>query len=184
MDSDLNKFDNKYIFSNLFSNENKTVLLYGISLFIFPMIFTQQLIVGTIVNALLINSAITIRTKKVFLLALIPSIAVVSGGVLFGGLSSQIILMMPFIWIGNGALMYFTRKLFVKKKISYFKSSATSAAIKVLILSIASIVLFTLEIVPEQFVIMFGALQIVTVICAILIIFLKNFSKEKFLVKN
>ncbi len=179
MDAELDKFENKYIPLNLFTLENKTILLYAITLFVFPMIFTQQLIVGSIVNALLINSAITLNSKKVFILALIPSIATVTGGVLFGALSMQIVYLLPFIWIANSALMYFVRKLFLKKKLSYKKSITISAPIKVLILSIASISLFVLGVVPFEFVLMFSALQIITIILGAVLVATKNVFKNK-----
>ncbi|MEI7961939.1 MAG: hypothetical protein WCI04_06405, partial [archaeon] len=89
------------VFAYFDKNELKLGALFGLALFTIPFIIANQLIVGTLVNAILIKSAIDFKSKKVFLLSIIPSIAAFLAGILFGNLTHQVLLMLPFIWVGN-----------------------------------------------------------------------------------
>ncbi len=168
------EYESNSLFENLHANflstENKTLFSYGLVLFLIPMFPLHQLIIGTIVNALLIKSAITMKTKNVFLLALIPSIAVATGGVLFGGLTSAMVYMIPFIWAGNAVLMLFMRKMFMQKKKNYLLSSLAGATTKTALLFAVAFVLLAYSFVPVLFLTAFGILQFVTAIAGAIIV--------------
>ncbi|VVB76257.1 Uncharacterised protein [uncultured archaeon] len=150
--------------ANFLSTENKTLFSYGLVLFLIPLFPLHQLIIGTIVNALLIKSAISMKTKNVFLLALIPSIAVAAGGVLFGGLTSSTIYMLPFIWAGNATLMLFMRRMFARENKNYLISSLAGATAKTALLFSAAFVMLAYSFVPALFLTAFGILQFGTAV--------------------
>jgi hypothetical protein len=144
-------------------------------LFIFPLLPLNQLIVGTIVNAILIKSALSINSKKVFLLSLIPSSAVFFGGVLFANLTFQIALMLPFIWMGNFVLMFLIKKWIVENRGEYFVSTFVSSICKNFVLFSAAFVLVYFGLVPVIFLTMFGLMQFITAMSgAVLVYFFKE----------
>ena len=152
---------------NLFGHENKNrekweLLLYCTFLFGVPFFFTQQLIVGTIVNALLIKASIDYKLKKVIFLCLLPSISVLAGGLIFGSLTPQLLWMLPFIWLGNFVIVLATRKLFVERKRNFFASTLAGATAKTPILFTAAFALLQFSLVPTVFLLAFGVMQFAT----------------------
>lgn len=165
---------NIYFLNNIFSRENKELLLFALIIFTAPLIVTNQLIVGTIVNALLIKSAVDYKSKKVFFLSLIPSVAVILGGILFANLTPQVLFVLPFIWLGNFSLMFLMRKIFVEKKVHFFISSIISASVKTVLLFSFTFVLFSSALVPVLFLTTFGLNQFFTAMSGALIIFVSK----------
>lgn len=162
---------NVYFTNTIFSKENKELVLFALLVFTTPLIVTNQLIVGTIVNALLIKSAIDYKSKKVFLLSLVPSAAVILGGILFTNLTSQVLLVLPFIWLSNFSLMFLMRKIFVQKKVNYLIASVISASVKTILLFSFTFVLFSNALVPALFLTTFGLNQFLTAMSGAIIIF-------------
>jgi len=160
------------VYENILSTENKTIFAYGLLLFIIPLFPLHQLIIGAIVNALLIKSAISMKTKNVFLLALIPSIAAMAGGLLFGGFSSAMIYMIPFIWAGNFVIMVLMRKMFIQKKKNYWLSSILGTTTKTALLFSAAITMLSFGLVPVLFLTAFGIIQFVTAIMGSILVFM------------
>jgi hypothetical protein len=162
----------KYSFLEKFvvSKETLDVCFYGLLLFVIPIILFNQFLVGTIVNALLIRTALKHEFRKVFFLAFLPSLAVLGTGFLFGGLTTQIIFISPFIWIGNLGIMFFLRKMIIQKEKGYFFSSIISVFGKTLVLFCGAIVLQLLGFVPEIFITIFGFNQLITGLSGAIII--------------
>jgi len=159
-----NNWLNKNKWLSEYQKENILFYLYTFGLLIVPMIITNQLIIGTIVNALLIGSAIKFKTKKVLVLSVVPSIAAFSAGVLFGSITHQVLLMLPFIWMGNVLLMILVRKLNVDFRKNYFYTLIASATGKTILLFTIALVLFTINLVPILALTAFGILQFATAI--------------------
>ena len=171
-------FKNKNLFNNNFfvnlKNNEKLFLFYSLALFIVPIFITNQLITGTIVNALLISSAFRNSTKRIMILCAIPSIAVLSIGVLFGSLTHFVLILMPFIWISNFIITFASKKLFLQKKMNYFISTFASAVAKTIFLFTSVSILFYFALVPQVFLTAFGIIQLITAISgAIIVGFLK-----------
>jgi hypothetical protein len=108
-----------------------------IGLFV-PAIFQQltilgtnrQMIIGTIVNATLIACALKIKDpKKIVALSVLPSISSMTTGILFNGLTLYSKVMLPFIWIGNLALILGIK--FLLNKTSLIPASVASIVVKV-----------------------------------------------------
>lgn len=156
-------------------HENKYFLLSALFLFSIPLLPLNQLITGTIINAILIKSVLGIKSKKVFLLSIIPSSSVFLGGVLFANLSFQIALMLPFIWLSNFVLMFLMRKLVVENKKEYFVSTFVSSICKNCLLFSVAFVLFYFGFVPVIFLTIFGIMQFITAMSgAVLVYFLQK----------
>ncbi len=95
----------------------------------------SQVIIGTIVNSLLIVSALNIKgIKKIIGVIIVPSVASVLGGYLFGSASVAMVWMIPGIWVGNLIFVYVFKKLMIEKKINYFLTGLCAVTFKSLII--------------------------------------------------
>ena len=171
---------NSFLHEFVSKKETKELTLYALALFTLPLFPLNQLIVGTLINAMLIKSAITYKTKKVFLLSLIPSTAVIAGGVLFANLTPQILLMLPFIWLGNFALMFLMRRIHSEKKKDYALFALLSSSVKTMLLFSFAFVFYSQALVPIVFLTMFGLLQFVTAMSGAIVVFGANKLAPKF----
>lgn len=126
-----------------------------------PLFFGHpQLVVGTVVNAILFTSTVKLSKKELLPIILLPSIGALSRGILFGPFTPFLLYFMPFIWIGN----YLLISVFVKlQKVfpSLFRVFV-SAAIKALFLFLAANVYFRLNLVPQMFLKAMGIVQFIT----------------------
>ena len=144
--------------------------VYATLLLIVPIFLGHQLFVGIIVNALLIISALEHSIKKMAILCLLPSLAVISTSFLFGGLTPVLLLMLPFIWIGNFIIVVLSKRLFLSKGKNYFLSTTMATIAKTIFLFISVVILFTLGLVPTLFLTAFGIMQLITAQSASIII--------------
>ncbi len=163
--------ENKNSWVAEYKHENNWLYLFAFGLLIVPMVLGNQLIIGTIVNALLIGSAVKFKTKKVLILSIIPSIAAFSAGILFGNLTHQVLLMMPFIWAGNIALMLVVKKLFAEQRKNYFYTLTAGATGKTIILFASALMLTTAGLAPIIVLTAFGIMQFATAIAGGIIYF-------------
>ncbi|MGB9707648.1 MAG: hypothetical protein ACPL1D_02765, partial [Microgenomates group bacterium] len=118
----------------------------------------QQIIVGTVVNALLFFTALHINKKFHLLVAVFPSIIAVFQGLLFGKLTVFLIYFLPFIWMGNYILMLAVQK-FSHYKILRFVLAAT---FKFIFLFMIANIYVSFKIVPRMFLQAMGIFQLVT----------------------
>lgn len=96
----------------------------------------SQYIVGTIVNTCLIVTAINIKGwKKIIGIVTAPSLAAMAGGMIFP-LPATIFTfyMIPAMWIGNFAIIYLYKYLFIKKNINYAISAGAGVLLKAAII--------------------------------------------------
>ena len=89
----------------------------------------SQLIVGTIVNAALVVSAINLKGW-----AKILGVATILSGYVFGTASVYMVYMIPAIWIGNFALIYSYKFLMLGKNKHYFLAGIVGIIVKVAII--------------------------------------------------
>ena len=95
----------------------------------------SQIIVGSIVNTALIMSAIHIKGwKKIIGIVTMPSISTVLGGYVFGTASVYMVYMIPAIWLGNLALIYFYKLILLEKKKNYFLAGVLGILVKVFVI--------------------------------------------------
>ncbi len=95
----------------------------------------SQLIVGTIVNAALVVSAINLKGwAKILGVVTMPSISTILSGYVFGTASVYMVYMIPAIWIGNFALIYSYKFLILGKNKHYFLAGIVGIIVKVAII--------------------------------------------------
>jgi hypothetical protein len=121
----------------------------------------KQLIIGTIVNTALFLSSVYMRDiKKVIALSTLPSISNILTGILFSGLTYYSKLMLPFIWIGNLAIIYLSRIL--RKKMNYSVSGVISVLVKVCIIYGGFVIMSNIFNFPDKVVTVMGSAMGVT----------------------
>ncbi len=81
--------------------------------------YPNQLVVGIAVNFLLASSALFLTFRKTLPVILIPSLAALASGFVFGGFSVFLAYLVPFIWLGNAAYVYAIKALKVVSGINY-----------------------------------------------------------------
>lgn len=95
----------------------------------------SQLIIGTIVNATLVVSAINLKGwAKILGVVTMPSISTILSGYVFGTASVYMVYMIPAIWIGNFALIYSYKFLMLGKNKHYFLAGIVGIIVKVAII--------------------------------------------------
>jgi hypothetical protein len=131
------------------------------AIFFVPLLFSQQLIAGTLVNAMLIYSALRIRGNWSYAPAVIPSVAAMLSGILFGAVHA-VLIMLPFIWLGNMALIFIMKKMGAMK--DYYKILLGSAIVKTAIISVSCLSLVYFAGLPSGLMQNFTYLQLITAI--------------------
>ncbi len=150
------------------SKKNEVVQLIILSIFIFliPMIIPQilttifginswiainsQYVVGTIVNTVLITAGLNVKGwKQIVGLITLPSVSAMSGVLIFRTANIYSVYMIPSIWIGNFAIIYLYRKLFVQNKVNYIFTSIITILAKVSIIYLGFRVFTLVTIIPN-----------------------------------
>ncbi len=138
------------------------VSLLLLSFFVPLFLGHPQWLVGTLVNAFLILSAIFLPIRFILFLVVFPSLGVLSRGIIFGPLTHFLVYFLPFIWFGNFVLVWLFRKLF--PYLNYLASLFLAALAKYLLLFISANVYFRFNIVPKVFLQLMGTNQLLTAI--------------------
>ncbi len=123
-----------------------------------------QLFVGTAVNMALILSSVYLKRNFLLPVIFMPSIAVLSRGLIFGPFTIFLLYFIPFIWIGNLIFTIFFKGLYIKKKTNYFITLISAGFAKAFFLFLTALILFKLNLVPEIFLATMGILQFTTAI--------------------
>lgn len=139
------------------------ILLWSTALLIPLLLPGPQLLVGTIVNLILFSASTRLSQKKLVILAVLPSVAALGHGLLFGPFTVYTVYFLPFIWLGNFVLMYV-----FQKNHSIISASFTKA----FLLTLVALVLVNLRVVPALFLTAMSAVQLLTALSAGLIYYL------------
>ena len=160
----INKLANIQKYEWSIKSEAIEVALYSLVGFFLPfMLAHPQWLVGTIVNAMLISAAMSVKGYKLLPVILLPSIGVLSAGLIFGKFTPFLLYMIAFIWVGNGLLVGAFKLFNVHKKWDYTSTLIIGACVKSLFLFIAAFVLFKFGLIPVVFLSAMGIMQWVTV---------------------
>lgn len=152
--------------------ENIELVAYSLMAFMIPFIFKHpQILVGALVNMVLILAALNLRGKNILPVILLPSLGALAGGFLFGSLTFYLIYLIPFIWIGNTALVLAFKYLKLKNNQNFFLTLGFGSAAKTGFLFGVTFLLVSLSIVPNVFLVAMGAVQILTVVTGGLLAF-------------
>ena len=124
---------------------------------------TPQIIIGILVNALIIRSALSLPSYKTLPVLFTPSIGAIAQGALFGPFNVFLILMMPFIWSGNLILLY-SFKAKIKHGYNYLLTLVAGSAAKAGFLFVAAYILYSASIIPAVFLTTMGIMQFTTAV--------------------
>ncbi len=123
-----------------------------------------QVLVGSLVNAALYLSAILLPQRLFLPIIFLPSLAVLSRGLIFGPLTPFLLYIIPFIWLGNLLLVLSFKKIFHLSKANFPFSVIISAIIKMSFLYFCASTLFKLSLVPKLFLTTMGLIQGITAV--------------------
>lgn len=159
----------KLYYSSIYNLKNveeniQMIVLSLIGFFIPFMLQHPQIIIGIFVNILLIVGATYLKGHKILPLIVLPSIGVLTAGILFDTYTIFLLYLIPFIWLGNIIYVY-TYKYFNVKNYNLknnFLGLLIASILKAGFLLIATLILVKLGLVPEIFLIATGLLQLVT----------------------
>ncbi|MBN1385859.1 hypothetical protein JW968_02660 [Candidatus Woesearchaeota archaeon] len=135
------------------------LVIFSVLGFCIPLFIGHpQIVVGLLVNAFLISNALKLKGWKILPIILLPSLGVLSRGILFGPFTPFLLYMIPFIWIGNTLLVMAFRKL----RKSYWISLFVGVLLKSAFLFLSAYILYSLDIIPIIFLTAMGILQVIT----------------------
>jgi hypothetical protein len=176
----LNKIMNKQDYLLGYKTELFEIIIYSIVSFFLPlMIGHPQIVVGILINALLITSALNIKGYKLLPIIIAPTLGALSRGVLFGPFTIFLLYMIPFIWIGNSILIFAFKALNLNKKVNYAITLIIGSIIKASFLFLVAYILFSLNLVPLLFLTSMGIFQFYTAILGGILAFGVQYSKKR-----
>lgn len=142
--------------------ENIQMIFYSLLAFFIPFVLGYpQWLVGIIVNAALILGATYLKGYKLLPVILLPSLGVLTAGLIFGSYTVFLLYLIPFIWIGNAIFVYAFKHLqFIK--MNRPSSVIGAAGLKSLFLFLFALLLVSLGIIPSKLLTAMGILQLVT----------------------
>ena len=154
------------------------IIIYTIVSFFLPlMVGHPQIVVGVLVNALLITSALNVKGYKLLPVIIAPALGALSRGVLFGPFTVFLLYMIPFIWVGNAILVYTFKALNLNKKTNYWITLLIGSVVKAAFLFGIAFVLVKFGVLPVLFLTTMGVFQLYTAILGGIVAF--GFQKAK-----
>lgn len=150
-----------YDYSSLY----QTVELVALSLlsFLLPIVMGHpQFLIGSMINLMLFRSALSMDFKRTLPVILLPSIGVVTAGVLFGGLTGFTMFFIPFIWVGNAIYVIVAKFVSYRVKDNYGLNVLLASSIKSGLLFTAAFFMVGLFGFPAVFLKAMGLLQFIT----------------------
>jgi hypothetical protein len=145
--------------------ENVELGVYSALAFFVPFFMAQpQMFVGTIVNAALVLAAFNLRGKKLLPIIMLPSIGVLSAGVLFGNFTPALVYMIPMIWLGNAILVFGIKEFVLHRKMHRLAGLGIGAIAKTVFLFMAAYAMISFGILPTVMLAAMGMLQLYTAV--------------------
>lgn len=142
---------------------NTRLVFLSLSLLSFVVPFSlghPQLLVGTMVNAALFASVVLLQGKFFLPMMILPSLGVLSRGLIFGPLTPFLLYFIPFIWLANLGLVLVFKKTF--PSFGYLLSALLASFVKLLILFSFANLFFRFNLVPRLFLTTMGLNQLIT----------------------
>ena len=152
------------IFSHKYDyiKSNIELVIYSMVSFFVPFLLGHpQWLVGTIVNSSLVLAGLNYKNWKILPVVILPSLAVLSRGIIFGPFTIFLLYLIPSIWLGNFVLAYFARKKTL--------GVALGIVTKVVILFGSAFVMVKLSILPPIFLVSMGLLQVYTAVAGAIV---------------
>ena len=141
----------KYLLNNYFITDLEFTAYCMFSFFVPFLIAGPQIVVGSIVNTVLILSALRLQLNKTIPMIILPSIAAFFAGVIFAGLDLTTIYFAPIIWIANAILVYIIARRNTNTIKNIVMHTTKGIIAKVAVLSLASFACVSLGFFPAAF---------------------------------
>ncbi|MFA6533139.1 MAG: hypothetical protein WCT22_04050 [Patescibacteria group bacterium] len=135
-------------------------IIFSLAFFIPFLISGPQLLTGTLVNCLLISGTKFVDKKNHLFMAILPSIAAVRNGLVFGKFTIFLVYFLPFIWLSNFVLI--RSIVYLREKLPLSFSISLSVIFKTIILFVSALIYFKFNFVPEIFLTTMGVFQLTT----------------------
>jgi len=149
--------------SNLFGiaiTDKIQILFLSLIIFLVPLfLWWPQILVWSIVNLILVLAILKFKTKNIWPLLLLPSIAVVLRWIIFWPFTIFMIYLMPIIWIWNFLLVYVISNFHSNKWINLSLGWIT----KVWFLFIISLIMIKIWLIPIFFAKAMWLIQLITI---------------------
>jgi hypothetical protein len=145
--------------------------IFSVLSFFVPFLLSNQLLVGTAVNMSLIGGALYMKGRNLLPVIILPSIGVLSRGIIFGPMTFYLVYMLPFIWLGNASLIFSVKLIHLHMKKNYFAAALAGSVIKSVLLFSTALMLYLMKIIPVEFLVAMGLLQLVTALSAGILFF-------------
>lgn len=153
-------------------------LILTIGAFLVPLFVSgPQWLTGTLVNFFLLAFALEFPKKNILPVVVLPSLGAVAHGVLFSNSTPFLLYFLPFIWLGNYALItvFRTANLFVSPFVGVIVGSIVKAAV----IYLSATIYFKLGLVPSLFLSAMGMVQVYTALAGgALFILTRNLIKK------
>ena len=150
-----------YVFKD--SYQYLELFIYTTVAFFLPIFLGhQQIVVGSVVNAMLVLCALNIKGMKLLPAIIAPSLGALVAGLLFGNLTMFLVYLLPFIWVGNAILVFSIKAFKLNMKKNYFVALGLGSLLKAGFLFGSAYVLYSLGLVPVVFLTAMGVLQLGT----------------------
>ena len=176
----LNKVSNLQDYALRNVNEYFEMIIYSAVCFFLPLMMGHpQIVVGVIVNAMLITSALNLKGYKLWPVILLPSLGALSRGVLFGPFTIFLVYMIPSIWIGNAILVYTFKIMKLEMEKNYVFTLIIGALLKTGFLFLTALALFKLGVIPVLFLTTMGLFQLWTALAGGAVAFGIHYAKKR-----
>lgn len=122
----------------------------------------QQFVTGILVNTALFVCAYVLPISRIWPVVVLPSLAVLSRGIIFGPLTILLFYLIPFIWLGNLFLVYSFS--WGKDKLGFIPGIIISSILKSSLLFATALIMHRLGVLPSIFLTTMGVYQLITAI--------------------
>lgn len=150
------------------------------SFFIPFLLAHPQMLVGVAVNILLIRAALVLKNNKIWPIIFLPSLGVISRGLLFSSLTPFLLYLLPFIFLGNFILVYFVKK---SQNSNIIEKFLNPALFKAMFIAAGAFLFIKLAIVPAMLLSAMSLWQFINAFVALLIVYgvvsLENFWQSR-----
>ena len=142
LDKTYYNFDKKEIFKEVIIISLLSLLIPLLGGKIISLIFgdtsvisnNSNFIVGTITTSLLIVSALNLNgLKRVLLPIIMPGVGLILSEVLFGTFNTEMLYLLPILWLSNFAFVYLIKLLLLDKGLNYFLTLIVALIVKICI---------------------------------------------------
>lgn len=144
----------------------KHVLIFYSLAFIIPLILnpspTSIWFTGIAVNATLISACFYLNKSSLIPLSILPSVGMATRGIAIGFVPFGQLTFLPFIWIGNLALVFLFKSLSFKKGMNRSVALLLSVIAKVFIIFTSAYMIYSINSLSQTFLNAMGLMQVVS----------------------